>query len=70
MKSDIIKTIGISLLMTSFAVLLIIVAVIIFAIFAAQKFGDFLKAIPLSYTITYGVFATALTYIRHKYQMK
>ena len=56
--------------MTSFAVLLIIVAVIIFAIFAAQKFGDFLKAIPLSYTITYGVFATALTYIRHKYQMK
>lgn len=68
MKSDIIKTIGLSLLMTSFAVLLIIVAVIIFAIFAAQRFGEFLKSIPLTYTITYGIFAVALTYIRRKYK--
>lgn len=67
-KSDIIKTIALSLLFTSFAVLLILIGIIIFAIFAAQKFGDFLKAIPLSYTITYGVFATALTYIRRKYK--
>ena len=67
-KSDIIKTLAYSFVITSFAVLLIIVAVIVFAIFAAKQFGEFLKAIPLSYTITYGLFAVALTYIRRRYK--
>lgn len=69
-ESSFVKTFALSLLIVSFAFLLIVGGIILFSIYAAKKSGEFITSIPLSYTLAYGTIGVAITYIKNKYKVK